>query len=181
MRFFVLAAIILLAAPALAHWDECPFGLVNDPHPGQCAGYVDADGDGICDRSQPHPDDRNKTEGEVITGNLMEGGGTSMLVSRYDAIPLSIIMIASFMLTELLVKSGRVSVMAAKYFWNVILAIAFFISLTAALPSIIPALKTGIPHLKLHVKSGIIMAQITLYHIWKRRHFYTRCMPKTIR
>ncbi|MBP2045990.1 hypothetical protein [Methanobacterium aggregans] len=30
----------------------CPYGLVNDPYPGQCPRYIDADADGICDLSQ---------------------------------------------------------------------------------------------------------------------------------
>jgi hypothetical protein len=29
----------------------CPFGLVNDPFPGRCKRYVDANGDGYCDNS----------------------------------------------------------------------------------------------------------------------------------
>jgi hypothetical protein len=31
----------------------CPYGLVNDPYPGQCRRYVDQNGDGICDLSKP--------------------------------------------------------------------------------------------------------------------------------
>jgi hypothetical protein len=31
----------------------CPFGLVNDPFPGQCGRYIDRDRDGICDLSIP--------------------------------------------------------------------------------------------------------------------------------
>jgi hypothetical protein len=30
----------------------CPYGLVNDPFPGQCPRYIDVNGDGICDLSQ---------------------------------------------------------------------------------------------------------------------------------
>lgn len=30
----------------------CPYGLVNDPYPGQCPRYIDVTGDGICDLSQ---------------------------------------------------------------------------------------------------------------------------------
>ena len=30
----------------------CPYGLVNDPYPGQCSRYIDVTGDGICDLSQ---------------------------------------------------------------------------------------------------------------------------------
>jgi hypothetical protein len=30
----------------------CPYGLVDDPYPGECNLYIDTDGDGICDLSQ---------------------------------------------------------------------------------------------------------------------------------
>lgn len=30
----------------------CPYGLTNDPYPGQCSRYIDINGDGICDLSQ---------------------------------------------------------------------------------------------------------------------------------
>lgn len=39
-------------------WDDCPKGLVNDPYPGECVRYIDTDNDGICDHSQPAPEDR---------------------------------------------------------------------------------------------------------------------------
>jgi hypothetical protein len=32
----------------------CPYGLVNDPYPGQCSRYIDGDGNGICDLSQTY-------------------------------------------------------------------------------------------------------------------------------
>jgi len=31
----------------------CPFGLVNDPYPGKCRRYIDENGNGICDLSEP--------------------------------------------------------------------------------------------------------------------------------
>lgn len=36
---------------------RCPLGLVNDPYPGQCGRYVDADGNGICDLSEVAPEE----------------------------------------------------------------------------------------------------------------------------
>ena len=35
----------------------CPFGLVNDPYPGECRRYVDRNGNGICDLSEVEADD----------------------------------------------------------------------------------------------------------------------------
>lgn len=32
----------------------CPKGLINDPYPGQCHDYFDADNDGLCDYSIPY-------------------------------------------------------------------------------------------------------------------------------
>jgi hypothetical protein len=31
---------------------SCPYGMVNDPYPGQCSRYTDITGDGMCDLSQ---------------------------------------------------------------------------------------------------------------------------------
>ena len=39
-------------------WDDCPKGLVNDPYPGECSRYIDTDENGICDHSEPAPEDR---------------------------------------------------------------------------------------------------------------------------
>jgi len=39
--------------------DNCPFGFEDDPYPGECKRYIDTDGDGICDLSQPAPEDRD--------------------------------------------------------------------------------------------------------------------------
>ncbi len=36
---------------------KCPRGLVNDPYPGRCRLYVDRNGNGICDNSEPFPCD----------------------------------------------------------------------------------------------------------------------------
>lgn len=50
----LLIALFLQVFPALA-WEDCPFGLVNDPYPGSCPRYIDTNNDGICDHSQSAP------------------------------------------------------------------------------------------------------------------------------
>ena len=39
-------------------WDDCPKGMVNDEYPGSCSRYIDTDENGICDHSEPAPEDR---------------------------------------------------------------------------------------------------------------------------
>ncbi len=52
--------IIFLASSVLA-WNDCPKGEINDPAPGDCSLYVDTDNNGICDHSEPAPEDRSTT------------------------------------------------------------------------------------------------------------------------
>ena len=49
---------ITLGSTTIYSWDNCPFGLENDPCPGECKRYIDTDNDGICDFSQPAPENR---------------------------------------------------------------------------------------------------------------------------
>jgi len=37
----------------------CPLGLLNDPYPGRCKRYVDGNGNGVCDYSEPGSGDRS--------------------------------------------------------------------------------------------------------------------------
>jgi hypothetical protein len=58
----------------------CPFGLVNDPYPGRCRRYVDQDGDGICDLSEPGsglsaPEDASQVEEEGSRRRRSWGNG----------------------------------------------------------------------------------------------------------
>jgi len=39
-------------------WDDCPHGEVNDTYPGECNKYIDTDNNGICDHSEPAPENR---------------------------------------------------------------------------------------------------------------------------
>ncbi len=46
--FFLL---IIFSNPVQAE-NDCPFGIENDPAPGQCGLYIDSDGNSICDHSE---------------------------------------------------------------------------------------------------------------------------------
>ena len=62
-KYITLLTIILILVVfnsiSIYAWDNCPFGFEDDPYPGECKRYIDTDGDGICDLSQPAPEDRD--------------------------------------------------------------------------------------------------------------------------
>lgn len=65
----ILFILSLVYSGNIYAWDDCPKGEVNDPYPGECAGYVDTDNDQICDHSQLAPEDRAQT---TNIGGLVE-------------------------------------------------------------------------------------------------------------
>ena len=65
----LLSALTLgLAFPATAQaWDDCPRGEVDCYYPGACSRYIDTNGDGICDHSQPEPTAATTTSTTLAT------------------------------------------------------------------------------------------------------------------
>lgn len=55
----IIFILVVFNSISIYAWDNCPFGLEDDPYPGECKRYIDTDGDGICDLSQLAPEDRN--------------------------------------------------------------------------------------------------------------------------
>jgi hypothetical protein len=66
LAFFGLVYGFAFPSTAIA-WNNCPKGWVNDPYPGACRKYVDTNGDGICDLSQPNPGATTTTTSIVTT------------------------------------------------------------------------------------------------------------------
>jgi len=58
-------------APVVA----CPFGIVNDPYPGKCRRYVDLNGNGFCDLSEPGAVSSPGTEPEDSEGSQRQRRG----------------------------------------------------------------------------------------------------------
>ena len=75
IMIFIFPLLLPMAGGEIYAWDDCPKGMVNDEYPGSCPLYVDTDGNGICDHSEPAPKDRvnnqdfNKEIMEKETGN----------------------------------------------------------------------------------------------------------------
>lgn len=69
----------------------CPFGLVNDPYPGQCRLYVDEDGDGFCDLSQGEAAHPVSAQQLVPGGDGLEQVPSAAAGSVQTACPLGLV------------------------------------------------------------------------------------------
>ncbi len=66
-------------------WDSCPFGLENDPYPGECGRYIDTNQDGICDLSQPEPiDESSKPNEEKIKNDSSQNNTVTFSEEEYS-------------------------------------------------------------------------------------------------
>jgi hypothetical protein len=99
----ILALLVVLVSSSLAaaQWDDCPAGRVNDTYPGDCGGYVDTDGDGVCDHSQPPPAERSKLVGTTtttVTGDAGTTEGTEQELNIYNATVVLVFLLSAYVL-----------------------------------------------------------------------------------
>lgn len=174
---FSLLLLVLIPATVLA-WNDCPYDKVNSPYPGDCNRYIDTDNDGICDRSQPAPEDRNTKiinaqtiEDKDLTTNNKQSGTT------YHLVPISLFLILLYFITHILSKKKIISVVNHRKIWNFLLLITFLISGLLGILLIIEinfGIKFSLPFNSLfwHVEIGIAMFVISIFHtLWHWAYF----------
>jgi len=90
-------------------WDDCPKGLVNDPYPGKCPSYIDTDENGICDHSEPAPEDRGGkaqpeqepdeqvvTQTEVVVSKKEDGSNMNINILAILAVAIPLVALISY-------------------------------------------------------------------------------------
>ena len=170
-------------------WEDCPFGLVNDPWPGQCSRYWDSDDNGICDLSEPAPENReaavidpipDEPDDPVVPDNTANQGDDSDLetspirVRTYHVLEISAVLSVLYIITYLASQKGKITYAYHKKLWNWMLLGTF---LVAGILGLILAttLSYGLvlpfaDSLYIHVEFGIAMAIISIFHVlwhWK--------------
>lgn len=134
----------------------CPFGLINDPFPGQCARFIDSNKNNICDYSQ--------------------GTATTLIGNNYHLFPILFILSLLYGASILLVNKKLLTLATHRKIWNLLLLITFLIS---AILGILLILKINygwqiLPSNSLfwHVETGIVMTTVSIFHIlWHWSYF----------
>ncbi len=191
-----------IMAAGVACGASCPYGLVNDPYPGQCPRFTDLNGDGICDLSQSTTDystsddtsrdssnDQSTSDDSAATSDdSVHSGGVDAPdetlqhpsveepTTDYHLIPLSLILIAAYMITLYLMGSGRIRGSVHRRIWNIILTAGYAgtgVTGVLLLLFIRLGIKTALnPSVTYwHAELAILMVIGTLIHIhiyWKQ-------------
>ena len=166
----VIAIIIAFLPSFVFAWDDCPFGLINDPYPGSCARYVDTNNDKICDHSQSEP------------GQLSNKGNVGTTRPNYYFWPITIILILfyiSFFYLEYRSRQEQSKFwqMFKKdnliYFHNIILLLFFLLSIITGFGLLLKITLGWFQDYnfsKAHIIFSIIMAEMCFVHVilhWK--------------
>lgn len=178
----------------------CPYGLVNDPYPGQCPRYIDATGDGFCDLSQTTTsqtaDTTNTTDQSTSSANVHghdvanQNDSNNLTVpdsdsgfgnasfgdgGGYNVLPLSLIILGGYLFTHFLFERGILSRKRHRRVWNLLLTMGFLgtgISGVLLIFLINLGIKTALnPSITYwHVELSILMVIGTFIHL----HLYKK-------
>ena len=175
---FVLLLFILIPASVLA-WNDCPHNEIDCPYPGDCAKYVDTDNDGICDHSQPAPENRNDkiANAQITKETDISDKEDKQQKSVYHLLPVFLYLIVLYATSCILSKKKIISVVNHRKIWNFLLLITFLISGILGILLIIEINfgTTILPWFNIlfwHVEAGIAMFAISIFHIFSHWAYF---------
>jgi hypothetical protein len=104
-------------------------------------------------------------------------------MQNYQTIPIILVIITIYILSIFLVKTNKITLFQQRRFWNFILLITFLISGILGLilaVSIDQKINFGwyLPFLKLHVKFGIAMSLVSIFHLFWHLPYYKTIYKK---
>jgi hypothetical protein len=189
-KLYVVLLIALLTPIAVYAWNDCPYGLLNDPYPGQCPRYLDTNQNNICDHSEsPSSGSLNNSsittqanESSVNDKNNTNSSfsdiqqASSVPSQSYNLIPIATTTLILYLITYLLYLEDRLKRSIYYAIWKYVLMASFIVTSVTGLILTL-SINYGIQsswNLTIdfwHAEFAIIMAVSTLLHIhlyWKQ-------------
>lgn len=193
-KLYVVLLIALLTPIAVYAWNDCPYGLLNDPFPGQCPRYVDTNQDNLCDHSES-PSSGTLTNSSTIQSNDSVNSknnsnssfsdiqdASSVPPENYNLIPLVTTILIIYLITYLLYLENRLKRSIYNAIWKYVLMVSFILTgVTGLILGIF--INYGIQtswNLTIdfwHAEFAIVMAVSTLTHI----HLYWKQVKRVFR
>jgi hypothetical protein len=189
-KLYVVLLIVLLTPIAVYAWNDCPYGLLNDPYPGQCPRYLDTNQNNICDHSEsPSSGSLNNSsittqasENSANDKNSTNNSFSDIQQARsvpsqsYNLIPIATTTLILYLITYLLYLEDRMKRSIYYAIWKYVLMASFIATGVTGL-FLTLSINYGIQsswNLTIdfwHAEFAIIMAVSTLLHIhlyWKQ-------------
>ncbi|MFO8061801.1 MAG: DUF4405 domain-containing protein [bacterium] len=170
MKLMFSALFLFIASTVVSEEISCPFGLVNDSFPGECARYIDEDNDSICDYSQI---DENSAGNDVQSGSIDDKYQLKIMLPVWFAL----LILTIFGKRNKLVRYRHIN-----QFWNWVLLGSFFITagtsvlLLGAEYSIIDLWATE--SLYWHNLVGTVFILSAVSHIYLKWNYYWNCIKR---
>jgi hypothetical protein len=188
MKALICLFVVYLSQSAVFAQQECPWGLSNDSYPGRCGLYVDNNKDGLCDRGVESKAISTATTiiPPVTTTSSASAAKTLQMGGGYDFINVSVLMMAAYLISFILNRTGSITIRSHRMLWNILLLFTFLVS---AILGIILVLRINygivvqlpINMLYWHVEAGIAMTVISVFHIlWHMDYFKSILRPKVV-
>lgn len=177
-KYIILSTLIFilvaLSSISIYAWNNCPFGLEDDPYPGECKRYIDTDGDGICDRSQPAPEDRNPN---VVLTISDSPSPERKSLPDYNFLEIFFITMLIYFSGKFLARKLEISLCKEKIFWNVFLLISFIGSTGTGMILVLIRdydwfRSINFNFLFWHVEFSIVMTLLGIFHaLWHLKYY----------
>ena len=104
-------------------------------------------------------------------------------MQNYQTIPIIMVLLIIYIITILLVKSKKITLLTQRHFWNIVLLITFLVSGILGLILAISIdqkinLSWYLQFLRLHVKFGIAMSIVSIFHLLWHLPYYSSIFKK---
>lgn len=180
----ILITIFAVLGSNVLAWDDCPFGLEDDPYPGICGRYIDTNNDGICDHSQSKPEETTINQ-ENQAGTQQQQQNTNNTKFPVMLLLSFIIIIALIIFFRYLKRKEKLSDLKEKIIWNILLLIFF---IPSAVTGVVLLLSTnlgllrelGLSLLQIHNVTSLFFMWVSAYHIIWHTSYYIRCTKKLL-
>lgn len=137
-KLYVVILIVLLTPIAVYAWNDCPYGMINDPFPGQCPRYMDTNQNGICDHSESPSSgslSNVSTTGQANNNSATAKNSTSsssdiqkaisVPPENYNLIPLTLTTLIIYLVTYLMYLENRLTRKLYFKMWKYVLMTSF--------------------------------------------------------
>jgi hypothetical protein len=173
-------ALLSLSLTGTVFAQDCPFGLTNDPYPGECGRYIDTDNDNICDHSQTSAE---AAQTDNLSGNQPLAPDKVQKRNDYYFWQMILLSGAAWFFSALLIKTRKLNLSSQRKFWNFLLFASFLATAATSIIMLLnesynASIKVPFDLVFWHIESGLAMSIISVLHIFWHIPYIKSYFPK---